>query len=241
MAKALRILVVDDDVDNAASLGELFELEGHDVRVVHSGEEAIRAYVSGTYDLAFMDVMMPGKNGVESFLEIRKLRPAARVFMMTGYSVEELLRQAVKEGALGVLEKPFDSEEVLRLTESVGDHGLVVAPKLGPAVDVGQAIATTLSESGRSCRVVRKADAELRDIRHDEVLVIDTDAPLIEEVSLFADIRARGHAAASILVPPMPRRGMPIYEALRDVGVTGILNKPFDPLELLSRLTFLAA
>lgn len=93
-------------------------MEGHNVRVVHSGDDAIAAYCRESFDVAFMDVMMPGRNGVDSFLEIRRLKPAARVFMMTGYSVEELLMQALDGGALGVLEKPFDAHEVLRLTGS---------------------------------------------------------------------------------------------------------------------------
>ena len=60
MPKYLRILVVDDDEDNANSLGELFEMEGHHVTVAHSGEAAIEHYVNSSFDLAFMDVMMPG-------------------------------------------------------------------------------------------------------------------------------------------------------------------------------------
>ena len=83
---ALSILVVDDDIDNAHSLGELFEIEGHNVRVVHSGEDAISAYCRETFDVAFMDVMMPGKNGVESFLEIRRLKPSARVMKRSAHS-----------------------------------------------------------------------------------------------------------------------------------------------------------
>jgi DNA-binding response OmpR family regulator len=241
MGGALRILVVDDDVDNAASLGELFEMEGHEVSVVHSGEDAIRAYVSGSYDLAFMDVMMPGKNGVESFLEIRRLKPAARVFMMTGYSVEELLKQAVKEGALGVLEKPFDAEEVLRLTDSIGPNGMLLAPKQTPGADVGIAIAATLVDHGKPCRLLRDPVRDMRSVRPDDVLVIDSGRPLIEDVSLYSELKGRGHAAASILVPPAARTGGSLGTMLRDIGVTGILNKPFDPLELLSRLSGLAA
>ena len=68
-------------------MGELFELEGHRVHVVYSGEDAIAAYHQADFDVSFLDVMMPGMNGVESFLEIRKLRPNANVFMMSGYSV----------------------------------------------------------------------------------------------------------------------------------------------------------
>ena len=106
MKRSLRILVVDDDADNANSLGELFELEGHRPLVVYDGGAAIAAYLKEDFDIAFMDVMMPGKNGVESFLEIKKLKPLAKVYMMTGYSVEQLLQQAMAGGAMGVFSKP---------------------------------------------------------------------------------------------------------------------------------------
>jgi DNA-binding NtrC family response regulator len=115
MAKQLEILVVDDDVDNANSLAEIFEMEGHRVTTANSGKDAIRAYEAKNFDIAFMDIAMPGKNGVESFFEIRKFKPRARVYMMTGYSVETLVQKAIENGALGVLHKPVDLERVLSL------------------------------------------------------------------------------------------------------------------------------
>ena len=240
MMKALTILVVDDDIDNAHSLGELFEMEGHNVKVVHSGEAAIAAYLHGSFDVAFMDVMMPGMNGVESFLEIRQMKPAARVFMMTGYSVEELLQQAMRGGALGVLEKPFDVAEVLRLTESVGPGGLVLTETARRGIDVGGAIHSALSQSGRVCHLVRNPH-EAAHLSLDDVLVIDANIPLIEEVSVLSDIKKQGHRGPSILVSPHRERFSSEVPMLRDVGITGILTKPFDPLELLTRLPILAA
>lgn len=240
MTHPLNILVVDDDFDNAASLGELFEMEGHNVHVVHNGEDAIVAYCRESFDVAFMDVMMPGKNGVESFLEIRRLKPAARVFMMTGYSVEELLVQAMRGGAMGVLEKPFDAGEVLRLAENVGPGGVVVAPAQAPGQHVGDAIQATLRRSGRSCQLVRRPADRAWPIR-DEVLVIDAGVPLIEEVSVLEAFKDLGHTGTAFLVPPPPPPSDDAHPLLRDIGVTGILNKPFDPLELLSRLPTLAA
>lgn len=240
MTHALNILVVDDDVDNACSLGELFEMEGHRARVVHSGDEAVAAYCRENFDVAFMDVMMPGRNGVESFLEIRRLKPAARVFMMTGYSVEELLAQAMNGGALGVLEKPFDAGEVLRLADSVGPGGIVVAPTVHAGQDVGEAIYDTLSQSGHACQMVRRSGVGPWPAR-DDVLVIATGVPLIDEVSVLSAFKDLGHTGPAFLVPPPPlalQEGLPL---LRDIGVTGVLNKPFDPLELLNRLPQLAA
>ena len=89
--KPLRIFVVDDHRDVAEGLADVLRMHGHEVEVAFNGEQAIRTFREKDFDIAFMDVMMPGMNGVESFLEIRKIKPAAKVFMMTGYSVEQLL------------------------------------------------------------------------------------------------------------------------------------------------------
>lgn len=238
MTQPLRILVVDDDVDNAMSLSELFQLEGHIVHTVFSGQAAIDACLNSQYDLAFIDVMMPGKNGVESFLEIRRLRPQARVYMMTGYSVEELLQQAVREGAMGYLEKPFEPHEVLRITESVGRGGLVVAVPPARQQGVGDAIEGALRDSGLSCQRLRDAGGLATPVPAQDVVIIDASLPLIDAVSSYEEMRKAGHESPTIIVPPAAAAP---DNALGDVGVTGILNKPFDPLTLLNRLPHLAA
>ena len=240
-SNSLSILVVDDDKDNAASLGELFEFEGHRVHIVHSGKEAIDAYINSTFDIAFMDVMMPEKNGVESFFEIRKLRPTARVFMMTGYSVEELLQQAVRGGAMGVIEKPFEAAEVLRITQSVGPGGLVVAAPTVTDKDIGRAIHSTLHSAGLSSKLVRDIGELSRPLDSEQVLVLDAHLPLIDAVSSYTDVYKSGHRAPTIIVPRTDQHLSNGTPTLRDVGITGILNKPFDPLYLLTRLQQLAA
>ena len=113
MTRTLSILVLDDNADNADALAELLSLDNHNVRVAYSGQEAIDAYRASSFDLGFFDVMMPGKNGVESFLEIRKHRPDAKVYFMTGYSGDELLNTAIAGGAMGVFNKPVDLPQVL--------------------------------------------------------------------------------------------------------------------------------
>ena len=84
MAKPMKILVLDDHVDVAASIGEILELDGHQVTLVHNGLSAVAAFTGSSFDLGLFDVKMPGKNGVESFMEIRKVRPTANVVMMSG-------------------------------------------------------------------------------------------------------------------------------------------------------------
>ncbi len=243
MTQSLRILVVDDDVDNALSLGELLEMEGHSVRIVHSGEDAIRAAILEDFNLSFMDVILPGLNGVESFMQIHRVRPQARVYMMTGYSVEQLLTQALDGGALGVLEKPFDPEEILQITTSVGPSGLVLAPPVGKIHEnnVGLFIHDTLNTHGMRCRHVTQPSAMPDQLAKDEVLLLDLPAPLIEGMELFKFAQAAGHRAQTVLVPHSRNPDVHSSTPLNDVAITGILNKPFDPLELINKLPLLAA
>jgi two-component system, NtrC family, response regulator HydG len=239
MTQALNILIVDDDQDNAASLGELFEMEGHNISVVHSGQAAIDAYLEQNFDLAFMDVMMPGKNGVESFLEIRRMKPAASVFMMSGYSVEELMQQAVAGGALGYLDKPLEPHEVIRLTRTVGRGGMVLAASAEQ--NAAHAIEGALSQGGMTCNIVRTSGDVDAITTSDSVVVIDADLNLIDEVAVYRNLMSKGHEGPSILIPRRQSPTSPHQNLLKDVGFTGILNKPFDPSELLDRLQQLVA
>ena len=117
MSRKLNILVVDDDVANAESLAELFEMENHRVIVACDGQQAIEAFSLNKVDIGFFDVMMPNKNGVESFMEIKAVNPDARIYFMTGYSADDLLDKAVKGGALGVFSKPVDLMRLLQTVE----------------------------------------------------------------------------------------------------------------------------
>jgi DNA-binding NtrC family response regulator len=118
MSRQLNILVVDDDAANAESLAELFQMDNHRVIVAYDGQQAVEAFSLNKVDVGFFDVMMPNKNGVDSFLEIKDKFPEARVYFMTGFSAEDLLEKAVERGALGVFSKPVDLGRVLAAVEA---------------------------------------------------------------------------------------------------------------------------
>lgn len=119
MTRPLNILVLDDDSENADSLAELFAMENHRVIVAYNGEQAIEAFSLNKVDIGFFDVMMPGKNGVDSFIEIRQKHPDAKVYFMTGYSADDLLKKAKAHGALGIFNKPVDLPKVLDTLDQV--------------------------------------------------------------------------------------------------------------------------
>ncbi len=241
MKRSLRILVVDDDADNANSMGELLEMEGHRPLVVHDGQSAIAAYLKEDFDIAFMDVMMPGKNGVESFLEIKRLKPGARVYMMTGYSVEQLLQQAIAGGAMGVFSKPVNLYQVLDAVSGLGTSGVVLIAEDDP--DFGPTLAQLINRNGYRCELVRNGrDAISRVIAGGvDVLVLDLGMPLINGIDVYATLKKQGRSVPTIIITGNASEHSKELALFDDVEVTGILNKPFDPSALLDRLEKLVA
>lgn len=116
---SLRVLIVDDDSDHADSVGDILTLRGHEVDIAGSGEAGVAKFAATRFDVVLMDVKMPGMNGVEAFLAIKRLRPDARVMMMTGFSVEQLVDQAMANGAIGTLRKPLAIAQLLHTLDSL--------------------------------------------------------------------------------------------------------------------------
>ncbi len=241
MTRSLRILVVDDDKDNANSLAELFEMEGHRPHAVYDGEGAIAAYLKEDFDIAFMDVMMPGKNGVDSFLEIKRLKPAAHVYMMTGYSVEQLLQQAIDGGAMGVFSKPVNLYQVMDTVAGLGKSGIVLVAEDDP--DFGPSINQLINRNGYHSELVTNGrDAIARVVAGGvDILVLDLRLPLINGIEVYNTLKNEGRSVPTIIITGSSSEHNKELALFDDVIVTGILNKPFDPLLLLNCLEKLAA
>jgi DNA-binding response OmpR family regulator len=108
----VKVLIVEDDPDFAESLMIALGVRDCHVDIARTGEEAIRKFRSLCYDIAFMDIKLPGINGVESLTEIRSFCPSAKIVMMTGFSEATLLDTARKAGAIDILRKPFRLKEM---------------------------------------------------------------------------------------------------------------------------------
>lgn len=112
------VLVVDDDRGIRFTLEGIIDDEGYTVKGAEDGYQAIELVKENNFHWVFMDIRMPGINGVETYLEIKKISPESRVVMMTGFSVEELVKQALEEGVFAVLYKPLPVEKILEILDS---------------------------------------------------------------------------------------------------------------------------
>ncbi len=234
--KPLRIFVVDDHKDIADGLADVLRMKGHEVEVAYNGQQAIRIFREKEFDISFMDVMMPGMNGVESFMEIRKIRPAAKVIMMTGYSVEQLLDQAVQEGACGILHKPINIDDVLEAMERIHSKGMVLIADDDP--EFSGAIKDVLMDDGYKVCVARTGGEALKTVMSGGVdyLVLDLKLPVISGLEVYLQLRNRGHDIPTVIVTGQATENAEALDAFRSMEVTGILTKPFDTVSLLQHL-----
>ena len=123
-----KVLVVEDDRDFAESLVIALGTRNCQVEIAYSGEEAVRMFHDRSYDIAFMDIKLPGQNGVQSLAEILTFAPQARVVMMTGFSEPALLEQARRTGAVDVLRKPFRMRDLLGYIDRLQESGALSRP-----------------------------------------------------------------------------------------------------------------
>ena len=110
--KNIRVLIVDDEEYIRLSLSELLSYIGFEVATAANGEDALKKLAENRFDMAFMDIKIPGMNGVELLGRVRKAYPDVSVIMMTGYATVENAVEAVKLGAYDFLRKPYDIEEI---------------------------------------------------------------------------------------------------------------------------------
>lgn len=121
MEEKASILIVDDNADICAIMSLILKFQSYTVTTACNGLEAIEKVREHPFDVILMDIKMPVMDGVESCKRIKKMRPEAVVVMMTAYAVEDLVKEALREGAYGVFYKPVDIDKIVELIEGVRD------------------------------------------------------------------------------------------------------------------------
>jgi CheY-like chemotaxis protein len=104
------VLVVDDNDTVRLTLLRVLQSRGYQATGFGTGEEAIREVEERSFDVALCDIHLPGINGIQAALEIRRITPNCRVLLMSGNSgSSEYLEAALRAGhTFEVLNKPFD-------------------------------------------------------------------------------------------------------------------------------------
>ncbi len=184
------ILVVDDLRSIRLTLGGILEDKGHNVVAVEDGYQAIEAVTQTHFDVIFMDIKMPGINGVQTFREVKKIDPRAAVVMMTAYSVEDLVREALEEGAFAIIYKPFDIDKIIYLIEDLLQEKtliLVVDDQFGDR----ETLTGILESKGYRVATAGDGSEALRMVKekHYDIIFLDIRLPDMDGVATFEQVK----------------------------------------------------
>lgn len=192
MDEIKRILIVDDSVNLCRTMALILDRKGYSVTTANDGAEAIKKVEQSPFDMVFLDLKMPVMDGVETYKRIKRIRPDTIAVMMTAYAVEELIQDALQEGAFTVIYKPLDLEKVIPLIEEArkSKNGIFIM-----VVDDDSGTRITLQKilTRRGYRVVT-ADSgekaiELAKERNFNLLLIDMKLPAINGLVTYLSIK----------------------------------------------------
>jgi two-component system response regulator HydG len=237
MEKSANILIVDDNINLSKTMSLILGRKGYMVTTAQDGPEAIERIKESPFDIIFMDIKMPLMDGVETHREIKKIRPDTIVVMMTAYAVEELVAQALKEGAYGIIYKPLDIERIVSLIgksreKKQGAMILVVDDDPGTCMTLQNILVN------KNYQVGIAHDGEKAIImageKNYDIIFIDMKLPTINGLEVYLKIKEINPEVVAILMTAYHQEMDDLIGAALNKSAYASIYKPFDIENLLS-------
>jgi DNA-binding NtrC family response regulator len=108
----IKLLIVDDDDDLRQDLAQLFRKQGHEVTAAVSGEDALNKAARVRFDVALLDLHLPGISGIDLLAQLKEQQPELEALMLTAHSSIETAVEAMRRGAYDYLTKPFRAADL---------------------------------------------------------------------------------------------------------------------------------
>jgi DNA-binding NtrC family response regulator len=124
-----RVLLVDDDEDFLEIMSERMKTRGMEVATSTSAEDALERIATGSFDAIVLDFMMPEMDGIETIKSIKSRNPELQIILLTGYATLEKGVEAIKLGAMDVVEKPADLEALAQKIKQAEARKAVIVEK----------------------------------------------------------------------------------------------------------------
>jgi len=141
MKRMKPILIVDDETVMRESLRDWLTDSGYRVETAKDGEEALKTVAEQDFDIAILDLRLPGRDGVEVLREARAKRPQLKGVIITAYPSVPTAVEAMKEGAIDYLSKPLDLNELEKLIqETLGPVQVEIKPKVPSKATIAEPI-----------------------------------------------------------------------------------------------------
>jgi CheY-like chemotaxis protein len=236
MSPKLHILIVDDDQRMTRTLADILSVAGHDVTEASSGLEALDKIHSQSFDCVLTDIKMPEMNGVELHRQLYLAQPGLPVVLMTAYAADELIRQGLDEGVVGVLDKPLAINQLLAFLASLAKNRTIVIVDNDPAFC--QTLGDILRQRGFKVAQVTDPHIDVELMAGEaQVILLDLHLNHINGLDVLKEIR-KGHPELPVLLVTGYRNEMAtVIQGALEINAYACLYKPLEIPRLLQTLS----
>ena len=231
MADQINVLVVDDNEDLLETLALILKRRGFNVATAPDGMSAVSKFAAGNFDVALMDIVMPGMNGVEAFQKIKEMDPGAAVILMTAYSEDELIRTALAGGAQRVVHKPISIDQMVELIKEAAQSQAILI------VDDDDDILETMSRAFEveGYRVLAAASGEeavkLARQKNCQIAFVDVKLPLMDGLETYLRLKEINPNIVAVMMTGFRDEVKDALQKAQEAKAVDCLFKPFSPLK----------
>jgi len=235
MNQKLRILIVDDDRRIVSTLADILALPGYVTSGTFSAEDAIEQVKRVSFDCVLTDIKMSGMNGVKLCQEVHKHQPGLPVIFMTAYADDELIRQGLECGVVGVMNKPLDIHQLLGFLAALDNEHVVTV------VDDDPAFCETLVEilQRRGFHATKVTDPYMnidKMVEAAQIVLLDLKLKDVSGYDVLKEIRVLHPDLPVLLVTGYRQEMASVIEKALELNVFTCLYKPLVIPELLQKL-----
>ena len=224
-----KVLIVDDEKAFCETMTDILDTKGYEVESENSGDAAITKVKEKFFDVILMDIKMPVMTGVEAFKQIKEIRPKTAVIMMTAFSVEDLIKEALKEGAFGCLRKPLDIDKLVEQIELAKEKGMLILIT-DDDPNTRETFKDTLEAKGYKISTAATGEEaiELVKERLHDILFIDMKLPVLNGLETYLAIKKIRPNIVAVVITAYGEEMKDLVEEAVNGSCYTCLTKPID-------------
>lgn len=234
------ILLVDDEIDICRNISDILIELDYEVDIATNAEQALALVSRRPYDLALLDLKMPGMNGLGLYREIKQRNAGAMAILVTGHADRDTVEEAFREGIFDVLSKPVHLPRLFDVVSEALERPVIMI--VDDDRELCSSLADVLREQGYRVFLAHDslaAQAQLES-REFQVVLIDMKLPRSDGREVYRRVRASNPEARTIMITGHGIEMESMLAWVAEEGADAICYKPFKVeklLETISRLT----